>query len=125
MQIDIKEVPDWIVKKEKVFSWVYTFKMNGNNRDSSMTAEKALIKNAQELQRLFDEHHRLLRSATFRDFITVNGDICFCHDCPYRRRFKETLINTIETLEETRRSFKSKKIEVLRRQLTLILSEEI
>jgi hypothetical protein len=99
--------------------------MTGENKDSSMTPENALIKNAQELQHLFDEHYRLLRSATFRDCITVKGDTCFYHDCPYRRRFKETLITTIETLEETRRSFKSKKIEILRRQLTSILSEEI
>ena len=118
-------MPAWVAKKKKCISQVFTFKINGDNRDGLMTAENALIKNAQELQRLFDEHHRLLRSATFRDCITVKGDMCFCHDCPYRRRFKETLINTIETLEETRRSFKSKKIEVLRRQLTSILSEEI
>ncbi|WDN88603.1 hypothetical protein BuS5_01571 [Desulfosarcina sp. BuS5] len=74
---------------------------------------------------LFDEHHRLLRAATFRDCISKKGEICFCHDCPYRRRFKETLISTIEAFEETRRNFKSKKIEMLRRHLTGILAEEI
>lgn len=112
-------------KKKKCFSQGYTLKMNIDNRDGSMTPKNALIKNAQELQRLFDEHYRLLRSVTFQDCISKKGDMYFCHDCPYKRRFKETLINTIETLEGTRRSFKSKKIEVLRRQLTSILSEEI
>ncbi len=100
------------------------FKMNGDNRDGSMTPENALIKNAQELQRLFDEHYQLLCLTTFQDCITKKGDMYFCHECPYKRRFKETLINTIETLEETRRSFKSKRIEGLRRQLTEILAEE-
>jgi hypothetical protein len=99
--------------------------MNDSNKDDSMTQENAIIKNAQELQRLFDKHYRLLCSAAFQDCITIERNTCFCQDCPYRRRFKETLINTIETLEETRRSFKSKKIEVLRRELTSILSEEI
>lgn len=101
------------------------FRMNGDNRYDSMTPENALIKNAQELQHLFDEHCRLLCSATFRDCTTTKEDTCFYHDCPYRRRFKETLISTIEALEETRRSFKSKKIEMLRKHLTDILAEEI
>jgi len=111
--------------KKRDFSQVYSFKINVDNRDGLMTAENALIKNAKELQRLFDEHYRLLRSVTFQDCISKKGDMYFCHECPYKRKFKETLINTIETLEGTRRTFKSKQIERLRRQLTTILSEEI
>ena len=38
-------------------------------------------------------------------------------------RLKETIKETIEILEETRKAFKSKKLEVLRKKLTQILIE--
>ena len=42
---------------------------------------------------------------------------CDEKNCPYRRRFKKIISDTIEELEKTRRSFKSKRLEALRKKL--------
>lgn len=54
-----------------------------------------------------------------------NGPALFCDvsNCPYRRRFKEVLSQTVEELEKTKRSFKSKQVEALRKKLCRILAE--
>ena len=48
-----------------------------------------------------------------------NGQVLFCdeNNCPYRRRFKKVLADTIEELEKSKRSFKSKQLEALRKRL--------
>lgn len=47
-----------------------------------------------------------------------------CSDsCPSRRALQRVLVETIEALEQTRRSFKSRQIETLRKKLTRILLE--
>ncbi len=38
-------------------------------------------------------------------------------------RLRESIIETIETLEESRKAFKSKKLEALRKKLTQVLIE--
>ncbi len=38
-------------------------------------------------------------------------------------RLRRTLYETIETLEETRKAFKSKRLEILRKKLTKVLME--
>lgn len=40
-------------------------------------------------------------------------------------RLRESIIETIETLEESRKAFKSKKLEALRKKLTQVLIEVI
>ena len=42
---------------------------------------------------------------------------------PNERRLKEAIRETIEILEESRRAFKSKRLEVLRKKLTQLLIE--
>jgi hypothetical protein len=48
-----------------------------------------------------------------------NDPVLFCdeNNCPYRRRFKKVLADAVEELEKTRRSFKSKQLEALRKRL--------
>ena len=48
-----------------------------------------------------------------------NTPVLFCdeNNCPYRRRFKQVLADAIEELEKSRRSFKSKQLEALRKKL--------
>jgi hypothetical protein len=49
----------------------------------------------------------------------LNHHVFFCdeNNCPYRRRFKKIISDTIEELEKSRRSFKSKQLEALRKSL--------
>lgn len=44
-------------------------------------------------------------------------------DEPFRKLFRRVLAETIEVLEETKKAFKSKKLEELRRRLMDVLKE--
>jgi hypothetical protein len=48
-----------------------------------------------------------------------NNPVLFCDEknCPYRKQFKKIISDTIEELEKSRRSFKSKQLEALRKRL--------
>jgi len=48
---------------------------------------------------------------------------CSTPDCQHKRLFYRVLLETIEVLEETKKSFKSKKLEELRKKLTDLLKE--
>ncbi len=48
---------------------------------------------------------------------------CVTPDCPHRKQFSRVLLETIEGLEETRKSFKSKRLEELRAKLMRVLKE--
>ena len=48
---------------------------------------------------------------------------CIFSDCPYKKRLREVLTETIEVLEDTKRAFKSKSLEVLRKRLMQVLAE--
>jgi hypothetical protein len=50
-------------------------------------------------------------------------DPCSAPDCPHKKLFCTVLLETIEVLEETKRSFKSKRLEELRKRLTDLLKE--
>jgi len=78
----------------------------------------------QVMHRLADdltEKAQLLRS--FCSNTSAEGGcshpVLFCdeNNCPYRRRFKKIISDTIEELEKSRRSFKSKQLEALRKKL--------
>ena len=47
---------------------------------------------------------------------------CSLIDCQRLKRLREVLFETIVALEETKSSFKSRKLEVMRKKLTKILS---
>jgi hypothetical protein len=48
---------------------------------------------------------------------------CPSIDCPLRRLFKQILMEAIEVLEESRKAFKSKQLEGLRKRLIRALAE--
>ena len=52
------------------------------------------------------------------------GEVCDGRGCQHRELLRHTLVDAIETLETTRKAFKSKQIEALRRRLTRVLIEE-
>ena len=78
----------------------------------------------QTLRKLADD--LVEKSQILRDFCSencpegvLNGPVLFCdeNNCPYRRRFKKILADTVEELEKSKRSFKSKQLEALRKRL--------
>ena len=52
-------------------------------------------------------------------------DPCSTPDCQHKKLFYKVLLETIEVLEETKRSFKSKRLEELRKRLTDLLKETV
>lgn len=53
-----------------------------------------------------------------------NAFACDANGCRHREILRHTLADAIEVLEATRKSFKSKQIEALRKKLTKVLIEE-
>lgn len=52
------------------------------------------------------------------------GHACDENGCRHREILRHTLADAIDVLESTRKAFKSKQIEALRKKLTQVLMEE-
>ena len=48
---------------------------------------------------------------------------CLFSDCPHKKRLKDVLTEVIGILEDTKKAFKSKRLEVLRKKLIQVLAE--
>jgi hypothetical protein len=89
----------------------------------SLGIEEYADRIAEELHERVDHQRRVLRQ------LLVDGPgspdrqaYCPLVDCTRLSRLQEALRETIEVLEETRGSFKSKRLEVMRRKLVEILA---
>ncbi len=82
---------------------------------------EALRRSAEELELQAEAHRRLLVRVV--EGGEVEADECTLLDCPHRRRLRETLGRTITVLEKTRKAFKSKQLEALRKKLIGVLAE--
>lgn len=84
-----------------------------------------LSSSVKELQERINLHHHLIASI-------LEGEVdettlqSFFDLCPKRSRevvMEDAVKHTIDVLEETRKAFKSKKLEILRKDLTRVLIE--
>ena len=48
---------------------------------------------------------------------------CIFSDCPHKKRLRNILTKVIGILEDTKKAFKSKRLEVLRKKLIQVLAE--
>ena len=48
---------------------------------------------------------------------------CIFSDCPHKKRLRNVLTEAIGILEDTKKAFKSKRLEVLRKKLIEVLAE--
>ena len=83
----------------------------------------ALSDSVKELQKGIDTHCCLL-AALMEEPIDVKRLQIRLEQCPERQRerqLREALQEAVEVIEETRRSFKSKRLEALRKKLTQVL----
>ncbi len=48
---------------------------------------------------------------------------CIFSDCPHKKRLRDVLTEAIGILEDTKKAFKSKRLEVLRKKLIQVLAE--
>jgi hypothetical protein len=84
---------------------------------------KLIERSTEDLHQRVDMQHHVLLSilGQIKDGCPV--DFCPVVDCPHRRRLRQVLAETIEVLEETKKAFKSKKLESLRKKLTVALMD--
>ena len=86
-----------------------------------MTAYELLNRNLEEIRLKLEEQGRLLHCLTKAG---APADFLHCVSvCAGERRLKEMLLETIQELEESRKAFKSKRLEALRKKLVQALSE--
>ena len=49
--------------------------------------------------------------------------VCPRTGCAHKQQLKQTLLETIEALDESRKAFRSRQLELLRKKLTAVLAE--
>ncbi len=86
-----------------------------------MTVYESLIENFKDIQIMLKDHERLLSSLKKEDNKLVLKRCV--STCPHKRKLKEVLLESIQVLEESKKAFKSKQLETLRKKLTRILAE--
>ena len=71
-------------------------------------------------------HERDVLLKHLEDSAANGGKIAYCPlvDCTPRGKYRAALIDAVRILEETRRSFKSKQLEELRKKLQTVLAED-
>ena len=81
-------------------------------------------KSAEELHQRIDMHLYLM--ATILEQRVGEGnltDFSFSSYSPQEKRLKKAIKETIEVLEQTKKAFKSKRLEILRNKLIQVLTE--
>jgi len=86
-----------------------------------MNSFRVLELSIEEVQHRLDAHRRLLNGL---DDEMLKTEVCFPL-CARRQRLRNALKEAIDVLEDSRRSFKSKQLESLRKRLIQTLAEDI
>lgn len=79
---------------------------------------ETIAASAAQLKERIDHHHKLIAAAFGSEDLddTIN-------DFADNSQLRQALYETIETLDETRKAFKSKRLETLRKKLMKVLME--
>jgi len=86
-----------------------------------MTVYNLLTKNSEDIREALQRQQALLDALKEENIEALVLDRCVV-DCPYRRKLKTILLETVQVLEGTRRAFKSRQLEMLRKKLTQTLA---
>jgi hypothetical protein len=89
-----------------------------------MTTIDILKASAMDLQRRAEEHRRMIAVAIEKNDVKGVFDACHLLDCSHKQDLKQILLEAISVLEDTRRAFKSRQLEALRRKMIRILAEQ-
>jgi hypothetical protein len=90
-----------------------------------MTAIDILQASAKDLQQRVEAHGKLIAAAIGENDVQHVLGACRLSDCSHGRELKRILAEAIAVLEDTRRAFKSRQLEALRKKMLRILTEEI
>lgn len=81
---------------------------------------KQLIHSAEELKKKAEFHQSLL-SRALKDNGESALEDCFIPECGRCRSLRASLAEAVEVIEGTRKSFKSKQLEMLRKKMIRVL----
>ena len=95
-------------------------------RESNVSSQEVIRDSAERLCALADEHRRVLdlalsKGGDHEGILAGSVNI----ECPHRRKLRHVVLETIQVLEETRKAFRSKRLEVLRKRLTRVLAKDL
>ena len=86
-----------------------------------MTAHEALGRSIREIKARIEQHEKLLGYLENGDGLIRD---CSLAGCTHGRRLKAALLEAVETIEGTRKAFKSKELEALRKKLIGVLADD-
>ena len=114
------------MKKPEIFSMPTNMKTKTNGvQDFNHSAIDSICDNFRILEEKVQEHKRLLDAALPAGTEKFKGNEAseVYSDLNYKHSYKKMLVETIADLEATRKAFKSKQVETLRKKLIIKLSE--
>lgn len=91
--------------------------------EDPISVREIIEKNFDELQEDMERQRRLLAEVV-RSCNSGCRRECLSAECPHRDALKRVVVETVLALDDTRKSFKSKRLEQLRRKLMRVLAEE-
>lgn len=89
--------------------------------EQKITAYEALTISIEEIKTKIKEHQRLLQYLEDGTETTVPD--CRLEGCSHNWLLKTILLEVIEALEDSRKAFKSKDLEALRKRLIRVLAD--
>jgi hypothetical protein len=88
-----------------------------------MTTIDILQASARDLQQRAEEHRRLIAAAIEKNDVKCLFEACHLLGCSHKQELKGILLEVISVLEDTRKAFKSRQLEALRKKMIRILAE--
>lgn len=89
-----------------------------------MTHEDILEQSLAEIQSQLEKHHRLVKSALGRSVLDAHA-ACSRDGCRHQKALCRLLLEGVKVLDETRKSFKSRPLELLRKRFVDALTEQM
>lgn len=86
-----------------------------------MTDQELLIQSLTELEDQVSRHRQLVQAVA--DHRPLESS-CIWSDCHHQQVLLNLVVETVQVLDETRKSFKSKQLEQLRKKLLQVLTAE-
>jgi len=86
-----------------------------------MTEKELMERSLKELAEQVQKHQQLVKTVIEGRALPQG---CVWNDCHHQHMLLNLILETVQVLDETRRSFKSKQLEQLRKRLLAVLNQE-
>jgi hypothetical protein len=87
----------------------------------AMTEKEIVLRSLTELAAEVEKHRRLVKTVLQGESLP---EACLWNECHHQKVLIGLIAETVQVLEETRKSFKSRQLEQLRKRLLEVLHDE-